>query len=437
MESNENGKDESIEVSDDTLEKKACLVDEVEYKFCLPVLTDGKTESYVKVSKILLIVQAIDNRHKSLVKKLKEKYKQICAVWPEANTSSRSLMYGSFRDCSEEDKRQLMRENVRQKCQNGFHLVIVNSVLNLEDMRQLYDLSRELGYVILFEPWKLDRNTVQMPRERAMSSLLNGSLINNVFFAWFLNERDSLALRQECVMYMKDCVGKIKEFENMLEKCGALSDPPGYFQFGVKALEQDLLYCAFKFCGNSYVASDKEMSLLTTKGVYGQVTKLKVFGFIVSPFAIGAKVKLTHKQKELVDRHSKVDMCTYGERRSTFTKRAQDKYSSGRNQTCFSKCESTLETFIDKQYDAERPYASRGQISIMTLGYVKSKMPRDAAHELSDAVSRELNAMTNDTDVESWSIGRSSVYRYGKYWLINLHDMLSVDAILSSEMLVK
>lgn len=446
----------SIDIADDRKSDK-----KTEPYFPLKMLKDRKTEMYIKFAKVMVLLQGPYTAGRSLVAR------EVTKVF---KYSSRVLSDDTYRKdrrtiCKHEETEEFydyFRKESRRAFEDCNNLLIIDSTMSNKVQNAYYcALALAMKYVVLVvpplvtgdqkDPWP---DTSQAASFRfAKAHIPAASQFQHMFCGWFLHDIDSVELRHIAALYLQDCIEDIHDFKDMFSKVNI----PGckvttatddrefssaitnrYFKLEQDRQDQDLAYAVTKVFNNQLFSMNNYFNNEDVQANYGKMSKLTVSGFVVSPHMIAARVKLNFNQKKLWDMQDDLDenskfplFCASeiidtikSELPSVEIKRASSKSNPTivPSHTCHDPTQNIHPT-------------TRGRACHIVLGKAPNAPPRNVDYDVQFALRRLRNSLKSEAakdGVPVFELDRCVVRRLGKYWLIDLNQVVSVDGFFAS-----
>ncbi|KAG8201114.1 hypothetical protein JTE90_028782 [Oedothorax gibbosus] len=454
--------EESIasEVSKVALDDDKQLYDKPEQQyFPLKMVADRKTEMYVKFAKVMVIIQGpyTDLRSRVSPDALKS--------FPYA---SRVLSDDTYRKdrctiCKYEETEEFyeyFRQESRRSLENCDNLLLLDSTMSNKQQNSYYcAIALRMKYVVLVvPPIVTGLHKENWPsRSQAASFRQSDTFIQaatqfqHLFCGWYLHDVDSDELRHLAALYLHDCIEGIPDFKDMFSKVPvpggkkvtkdmddqefASAIVSRYFKLDEK--RQDLAYCVTKHFNNALFSMNEYFKNEDVQKNYGKMSKLMISGFVVSPHMIAARVRLNFHQKSLWDMPDELDenvkspICCVSE--------LVDKMKDELPQVEINLVSSKANPTIVNSHTCHDPTqnihpTAKGRACHIVLGKAPGAPARNVDYDVQFALRRLRNSMKAEAQgsVANIPLSRCVVRRLGKYWLIDLNEMLSVDGFFAS-----
>ncbi|XP_035225632.1 uncharacterized protein LOC118198139 [Stegodyphus dumicola] len=404
--------------------------------FSLVMVKDRKTEMYVKFAKVMVIFQYVKQEHTgNILKHVTEKFKTTAYVISDSTFIQHTLT--SFDPENTNAYYKYFKERCKEGCENGANLIVIApSMTNMHQNEYYLYLAQKTQYVVLVVPPLVTESYVSDYGQAKSFREINVRVkslnhFQHLFCAWFLHEKDSVELRNEAELYVRDCFENSIDFRSYFSKICSVEDFRTHYNLHHK--RQDLAYCMTTMF-RSIIDTHAYFKEENVEKFYGKMAKLFIVGFIVSPHMIAARVKLTQEQKELWKLPNDLkESCNVLVYPSELLEKSKVKQDDKVNLSS-SKCNRTL-TYSGQTTHAPTesilPYF-KGRSCHIVLGRVTDAPVRNVDYDVYFAVNRETNAVKNNADLEDDDIGRSIVRRIGRYWFIYLKETLCVEGFFTS-----
>ncbi|KFM76926.1 2',3'-cyclic-nucleotide 3'-phosphodiesterase, partial [Stegodyphus mimosarum] len=404
--------------------------------FSLVMVKDRKTEMYVKFAKVMVIFQYLKLKHNgNILKHLAEKFKTTGYIISDSTFSEHTLT--PYDPENTDAYYSYFKERCKEGCKNGANLIVIApSMTNMHQNEYYLYLAQKTQYVVLVVPPLVTEN---YPSDHGQAKsfldinvkIKSSNNFQHLFCAWFLHEKDSVELRNEAELYVRDCFENSIDFKDYFSKICSVEDFRTHYNLHHK--RQDLAYCMTAMF-RSIIDTHAYFREESVQKFYGKMAKLFIVGFIVSPHMIAARVKLTQEQKKLWklpnDLEESCPISVYPSELIEKSKVKQDVEVT----LSSSKCNRTL-TYSGQTIHAPTesilPYF-RGRSCHIVLGRVTDAPIRNADYDVQYAVYRETNAIKSNADFHDDDIGRSIVRRIGRYWFVYLKETLCVEGFFTS-----
>ncbi|GIY94668.1 uncharacterized protein CEXT_169671 [Caerostris extrusa] len=336
---------------------------------------------------------------------------------------------------------------------------------NVEQNQYYIALAYKMQYVILVvPPVAINVSNSMWPKHSFASSfgaqtatyIQPVNMFQHLFCAWYFHDCDSHQLRNEVSLYIQDCLDGIPGFYNIMHRnCRTLDDEG---QNGKKNLDgeemqliddikhyynlndkrQDLAYCAVKVIGSSMKAMNEYFKKDIVLSNYGKMSKLLIVGFIITPYILAARVKLTRTQVDLWEMEDLLDESTAKEHNFigplSLLQESKQKLPDVEVQLISSKSNPTL---INAAKSVEDPlkiisYFARGKACNIVIGKVKNAPTYQVDYGVQFALNMEAKTLNASASLDITELDNCIVKRIGKYWFVYLKEMLQIDGFFSS-----
>ncbi|KAG8194246.1 hypothetical protein JTE90_024576 [Oedothorax gibbosus] len=429
-----------------------------EHYFPLQMVTDKKTEMYVKFAKVMVIIQGPYTHLRSLASP------DVSKAFPYA---SRVLSDDTYRKdrktiCKYEETEEFyeyFKRESRRALENCDNLLLLDSTMSNKQQNSYYcAIALRMKYVVLVvPPIVTGLHKENWPsRSQAASFRKSDTFIQaatqfqHLFCGWYLHDVDCDELRHIATLYLQDCIEDIPDFKDMFSKVNvpggkvtkdmddrefASAIASRYFKLDEK--RQDLAYCVTKHFNNQLFSMNEYFKNEHVQKNYGKMSKLIISGFVVSPHMIAARVKLNFHQKNLwdmpdeLDENGKFPLCCVSE--------LVDKMKDELPQVDINLVSSKNNPTIVNSHTCHDPTQNilphvKGRACHIVLGKAPGAPARNVDYDVQFALRRLRNSMKPEAQgsVANIPLSRCVVRRLGKYWLIDLNEMLSVDGFFAS-----
>lgn len=427
----------------------------------LKMTMDKKTEMYVKFAKVMVISQGSQlTKHTEAVEK---KFKYTSCLLSDENFKKQ--LHLSCTVDNAEKFYEYLKYSSKKALEEGNNLLVINSSVPNKEQNQYYAaLAYKMQYVVLVVPPILTETTSWPENTLADNFRIEESTIiqptnmfQHLFSAWYLHDIDSYELRHEASLYIQDCMSEYPEFRDWMCKICTIGskleseddsdenqilpiDEVRKYYF-LTEKRQDLAFCALKIFGNAMRVMNEYFKKEIVQSNYGKMSKLLIAGFIVSPYMIAARVKLTYNQRDLCEIEDVID--------ESKIESLKDKLSGPSKLLCQAKedlpglddvkliASKSNQTLISTGQIVREPLENiprfgRGRACHIVLGKAPYAPSYHVDHGVQFALHMENKAIKSNTAIKIEELDRCIIKRIGKYWYIYLREMLRVDAFFAS-----
>ncbi|CAF0832403.1 unnamed protein product [Brachionus calyciflorus] len=273
-----------------------------------PFLVDPDTIEFIKNSKVMFINRGLPGSGKStLSNKIKNLYGIENAVICGGDDYfiDESGNYNFDRD-KLHDAHQWAQDKAREACKQGKSPVIVdNTNIKYWEFKPYLSIAKEFNYIVLLieprTPHKFDLeklfllNKHNVPKEIIKNRLKEYQIIFPIYFGWYLNETDSVALTKTAKECLKEAMKLCENLKSDLINDRLNSDVKILFEFK----NETHLHCTSKFIGRSIeknpLMKEYAMNPRVTESL-GTAFTLEIVGFSISKRSIAADVYLNKEQ---------------------------------------------------------------------------------------------------------------------------------------------
>ncbi|XP_071037971.1 2',3'-cyclic-nucleotide 3'-phosphodiesterase-like [Parasteatoda tepidariorum] len=425
--------------------------------YFLHMLRDRKTEMYVKFAKVMVICQGPYTE---------DRLKMATEVEKIFKSSSRVLSDNTYRSefkttCSPDGTEEFftyLKQEVKIALESGYNLIYIDTTLSNFWQNQYYiAAAKKMQYTVLVLPPVVTKkpNVMSWPKGSQADSfhkilkarIQAPNMFQHLFCGWFLHDIDSEELRNECALYANDLIENIPDFREWFSKGNKEEDVTftRYFDLIKEDVEkkklvmrEDLAFCPVKVFENDF-SMQEYFDKPIVREHYGRMSKLHIVGFVISPHMVAARVKLTHKQKELWEMDDKASENQEKLFKLQFPTKLYESLSElppldPEVKRICSKSNNTI-VKADSVFDPTDliPPFAKGRSAHIVLGTSLKASHADIDYGVAFALNREFSASKQeDLEIEVVDIGRSQVKRIGKYWIVYLKDTLYVNGFFAS-----
>ncbi|CAL1287365.1 unnamed protein product [Larinioides sclopetarius] len=431
----------------------------VEY-FPLKMVVDKKTEMYVKFAKVMVIIQgAFTDMREENSEMIETTFKYTSCIISDKKFSKTGT------PCSYENAEEFYeycKDTSREALEEGNNLLVIDPTMsNIEQDKYYIALAYKMQYVVLVVPpvvTKTPGNSgTRWPKGSLAFSFRNEgktviqptNMFQHLFCAWYLHDVDSHELRHDASLYIQDCLEKIPEFKNLMDRNCLKIGPDGEKLSLIDAVRQyycltdkrqDIAFCAVKILAGSMKLMNEYFKKQSVQDTYGKISKLYIVGYIVSPYMIAARVKLTHAQKDLWEIQDDIDESVAEKSVEKLTgpwklfEASKKELPNVEVQLISSKSNPTLINTgrtIYEPLESIHPFA-KGRACHIVLGKAAGASPHHVDFGVQFALNRERNAARSKAQLPEYELDRCIVKRNGKYWFIYLRENMSIDGLFAS-----
>ncbi|CAH1249594.1 CNP [Branchiostoma lanceolatum] len=278
-----------------------------------PFLSDPKTMEYVEGSRTMFIMRGLPGCGKSsLAKQIADAYGNTVVC------SADSFRYVNgvyvFDRNKLQESHEKCRELARLSADSSINVLIVdNTNIRVWEFKYYLEIARRRQYtVVLVEPrtpWKWDvrelgkKNSHDVPERKIREMAGRYEIAVPLYFGWFLNGDDSARVLTVGEQVLKQ-LGEVREFAEEF-KCYSESgtgylDLTKYFTREAFTGNKNSIHCTAMFTKYGKVPGSEAYT--TSEMVVnscGQVFRIEIVGFLITPRTFGARVRLTEYQKKL------------------------------------------------------------------------------------------------------------------------------------------
>ncbi|GFS65013.1 uncharacterized protein NPIL_259911 [Nephila pilipes] len=429
--------------------------------FPLKMTNDKKTEMYVKFAKVMVISQGSYKGRTEAIKSVENQFKYTSCILSDESFRKQSKISCCLENV--EDFYDYLMHSSQKALEEGNNVLIIDSTMPSTKQNQYYAaLAYKMQYVVLVLPPVVTNSVTHWPKDSFANSFQSVTVIQptnmfqHLFSAWYLHDIDSHELRHEASLYIQDCMEVVPEFRDFMCKICTVGSKL-YFEedsdekeilpidsirkfYFLTNKRQDLAFCALKIFGNALRVMNEYFKKEIVQNNYGKMSKLLIAGFIISPYMIAARVKLTHHQRDLWEMEDEMDESRIHSLRSKpvgpLTLLYQTKEDLPGLDDVRLIASKSNQTLITGQTVGEPlniiPKFGKGRACHIVLGKAPNAPPYQVDYGVQFALHRENMARKSNADIKVEELDRCVMKRIGKYWFIYLKEMLKVDAIFAS-----
>lgn len=411
-----------------------------------PFLKESDTIAYVGQSKVLFLLRGLPGSGKSFIAE------QLHSTYPRASVCSTDDYFSRdgiyhWQPNLLPQAHQSCRDRTFSACRNNRTNVIVvdNTNIRLEEMDPYIRLANDTGYaVVIIEsktPWARDPKQLAshsvhaVPLNVVRNRLGQWEVTMPLYYAWFLNEADAIALDAVAQNYLDEC-GRNAVFVSNFQKYAPCSgqDLHQFFTNFTVADSNGLLHCTANYCGTEEHPGDRDYAKRKdVAAACGRAYALTVIGFVITPRTFGARVLLDKNALSLWNQDDNEPMpptpppCNVEE--SILSKLEQLSISRP-----LTPCTATLhwnrEDFTGSK-DPFRPTQGRGSRAHLTLGCSSKNKAVQTGLDLIDVIQCEQK-LGNRHPETSFHVHQGTARCLGEgRWVIYLKKAITVQSIFT------
>ncbi len=297
-------------------------------------------------------------------------------------------------------------------------------------------------------PWRLDaselsaRNTHGVSEDVLRKKVGQFKPIPATYYAWFLNRDDSQSMlrwgKTMLKQWLEECPRfktEFATFSGMSEDDDAIDLCSYYNREACLPSNRRIVHCTANFCGKRPSTEGCEYAdSEVVKDNLGKASDLKIFGFVITPRTLGARVCLDEDQLVLwaQDDYEKVFSTDSG-REYRKKKKAAKKRSKKTDRQNDEEDQSQKIKFVDFEFSNEfYPISGKGRRAHVTLGTRGEEVrPVTTGTDLLMAVKEEESAEAKGDgcqEVATYKNEKLGVLRRYRsdLWVVYLHDKAAV-----------
>ncbi|GFU31246.1 uncharacterized protein TNCV_1742381 [Trichonephila clavipes] len=437
--------------------------------FPLKMTEDKKTEMYVKFAKVVVISQgSFSDDRCAAFERVKKEFKYTSSVL--SDESFRKELQMSCTVGNAEKFYEYFKYSSQKALEEGNNLLIIDSSVPNNLLDQFFvALAYKMQYVVLVVPpivtksIRPEEKRKIWPKETLAGSFKDDedtviqptNMFQHLFSAWYLHDIDSYELRHEASLYIQDCMEEVPKFRDWVckictvgskldleedeEEILPIDEVRKYYFLTDK--RQDLAFCAVKIFGNAIRIMNEYFKKEIVQSNYGKMSKLFIAGFIVSPYMIAARVKLTHHQRDLWEMDDEIDESKIESLKDKLIGPLKLLHKAKENlpgldnvKLIASKSNQTLISAGKAVDDPVQniPRFGKGRACHIILGKAPNVPSYHVDYGVQFALNIENKAIKSNSDIQIEELDRCVIKRIGKYWYIYLREMLRVDAFFAS-----
>ena len=216
-----------------TAETETVHADEVAVNKLYPFLSEENSISHIRQSNVMFLMRGPPGSGKStVVRRLQELYPNIVVCSADHFFLTADGVYKW--DLSKLSEAHIAcQQKADAAAKNRQNIVIDNTNIRRWEMSRYYHIAKHNGYIVIViipqTPWALQhthlalRNVHGMSLKMCRDKVEAFQEINPLYWAWFMNSRDSEKLLKLACKYFVECVNGIPEFEQQLRHCFSLT----------------------------------------------------------------------------------------------------------------------------------------------------------------------------------------------------------------------
>ncbi|XP_066950247.1 2',3'-cyclic-nucleotide 3'-phosphodiesterase-like isoform X2 [Macrobrachium rosenbergii] len=432
-----------------------------------PFLRDDNTVEYIRRSKLMIILKGLPGSGKStLAENIKKVYEN--AVVCSADHFFMVDGQYNFNPQKLKDAHGNCQKKAVQAAKRNCSVIIIDNtnIKNWESSVYL-QMCKKYHYVAIIvepqTPWCFDvqelvrKNSHEIKEEIIVRKLNDYQAALPIYYAWFLNEPDSLRVSKIAWQWLEKALLEIDDFFRDFKQITKLSSVDDILQYFVN--ENITLHTTAKFTGRGKPHGSLEyINDPEVKCALGQCYPLNIIGFVITPRTFGARIKLTDEELELwgsndyetpPDNLMRVpEFVNKKEPYTTTSAHDNDDGDEGNdNDNLVDSCEPkiiiTPQEMVKNRFWPTSGIGSRAHI---TLGCAWGVKPVTTGFDLIDVISCEQieedskkhNENAMDVDLEDSGSKTYNFYGavmkcYGKgRWVIYPEDKIIVESLFSA-----
>lgn len=429
-----------------------------------PFLLDEKTIDYVQNNKVMFIMKGLPGSGKStIVKTIQEVYKDsvVCSADFYFMKSGKY----KFRADKLKDAHQACQNKATASASRGMNVIIIdNTNVRNWEMKFYLTLAREYHYVpVIVEPqtpWCRDAYELAQRNSHGMDvSIIEPKVkgyqeVLPLYFGWFINEADSDSILKISNEWLKHCLQVQDFFTDFSGECGLSSREEilKYFNRSSFVDGGATLHATAMFTARGKAENAMEyINNPEIKKAYGKIFSVDIIGYVITPFTIGARIKLTPSMLQLWgndDEEAMPENLAGSEAKKTH-KRHQESEGLDANENSNSigdlsvltsdSCQNTVIAVPQDLTDRFCPSVGKGSRAHITLGCAPGVKPVRTGFDIIRAVALEQKAKergefgVSNPSEKSFIVPGGVLRTYGECcWIIYPENKLVVTSIFSS-----
>ncbi|XP_042869364.1 2',3'-cyclic-nucleotide 3'-phosphodiesterase-like isoform X2 [Penaeus japonicus] len=429
-----------------------------------PFLLDEKTIDYIQNNKVMFIMKGLPGSGKStIVKSIQSVYKDsvVCSA---DFYFMRSGKY-KFRADKLKQAHQACQNKATASASRGMNVIIIdNTNVRNWEMKFYLHLASEYLYVpVIVEPqtpWCRDahelaeRNSHGVEKSIIEQKVKSYQEVLPLYFGWFLNEADSHSILKISREWLKHCL-QVKDFFKVFSaECGLSSREEllTYFNRSSFVDGGGTLHATAKFTARGKAEDAMEyIDNPIVKEAQAQVFSMDIIGYVITPFTIGARIKLTPSMLQLWgndDEEVMPENLTGNEAKKADKKhQGSTRLDANENSDSISdpsiviseSCQNTVIAVPQDLTDRFCPMVGKGSRAHITLGCAPGVKPVRTGFDMIKAVALEQRAKergefgVSNPSEQSFNVPGGVLRTYGEEcWIIYPENKLVVSAIFSS-----
>ncbi|XP_063590101.1 2',3'-cyclic-nucleotide 3'-phosphodiesterase-like isoform X2 [Penaeus indicus] len=429
-----------------------------------PFLLDEKTIDYVQNNKVMFIMKGLPGSGKStIVKAIQEVYKDsvVCSA---DFYFMRSGKY-KFRPDKLKDAHQACQNKATATASRGMNVIIIdNTNVRNWEMKFYLTLAREYHYVpVIVEPqtpWCRDAHELATRNSHGVDESIIEQKVKGyqevlpLYFGWFFNETDSVSVLKITNEWLKHCL-QVQDFFSDLSAETGLSSREELLKYFNRSSFVDggpTLHATAKFTARGKAENAMEyINNPIVKTAQGKAFSVDIIGYVITPFTIGARIKLTPSMLQLWgnDDEEAMPENLAGNEAKKAHKQHRDSEKLDANENSDSvgdlsvliseSCQNTVIAVPQDLTDRFCPSVGKGSRAHITLGCAPGVKPVRTGFDMISAVAFERKAKergdfgVSNPSEKSFIVPGGVLRTYGECcWIIYPENKLVVSAIFSS-----
>ncbi|XP_064101935.1 2',3'-cyclic-nucleotide 3'-phosphodiesterase-like isoform X2 [Macrobrachium nipponense] len=433
-----------------------------------PFLRDDYTVEYIRRSKLMIILKGLPGSGKSTLAENIQKVYENAVVCSADHFFMVDGQY-NFNPQKLKDAHGACQEKAVQAAKRNFLIVIDNTNIKNWESSNYVKMCKKYHYIAIIvepqTPWCFDVQQLVKKNSHGVKEEIIARKLNDyqaalpIYYAWFLNEPDSLKVSKIAWQWLEKALLEIEDFFqdfSQITKFDSIDDILQYF-----ANENIILHTTSKFTGRGKPYGALEyINDPEVKCALGRCFPLSIIGFVITPRTFGARIKLTDEQLELwggndyetpPDNVMRLPVPEFVNKKEPYTTTGahdtDDDDEDNDNDNLADYCEPKI--IITPQETGKNrfwPTSGKGSRAHITLGCAWGVKPVTTGFDLIDVISCEQieedskKHNENAMDVDSEGSGNKTYNFYGAVmkcygkgrWVIYPEDKIIVESLFSA-----